>query len=76
MTELSALLTGSTPFSQAAAQGPGGLAPVTAPPPVDLGAIAAAQQADRLARYRGAQQQQATALGIPTTLGAAFLSKS
>ena len=75
LTELSALLTGSTPFSQAAAQGPGPLAPVAGPPPIDLGAIAAAQQADRLARFQGQQQQQATALGIPTTLGAAFLSR-
>ena len=73
LTELSALLTGTTPFTQAAAQGPGTLAPVQGPPPVDLGSLAAAQQADRLARFQGAQQQQATALGIPTTLLAASL---
>jgi len=73
LTELSALLTGTTPFSQAAAQGPGPLAPVQGPPPVDLGSLAAAQQADRLARFQGQQQRQATALGIPTTLLAASL---
>mgnify|MGYP003646549409 FL=1 len=76
MTELSALLTGTTPFSQAAAQGPGALAPVAAPPPVDLGRLAAAQQADNLARYQGAQQRQGTALGIPTALGAAYLGRN
>jgi len=73
MTELSAMLTGTTPFSQAAAQGPGPLAAVAGPPPADLGALAAAQQADRLARFQGQQQQQATMLGIPTTLLAASL---
>ena len=73
LTELSALLTGTTPFTQAAAQGPGTLAPVQGPPPVDLGSLAAAQQADRMARFQGAQQRQATALGIPTTLLAASL---
>ncbi|MAH48440.1 hypothetical protein CMI37_21625 [Candidatus Pacearchaeota archaeon] len=75
MTELSAMLTGTTPFSQAAAQGPGSLAPVAGPPPADLGALAAAQQADRLARFQGAQQAQATALSIPTTLAAAYLGR-
>ena len=75
MTELSALLTGTTPFSQAAAQGPGGLAPINAPPPVDLGQYAAMQQADNLARYQGAQQRQATALGIPVALGSAYLGR-
>ena len=74
MTELSAMLTGTTPFSQAAAAGPGPLAPVAGPPPADLGALAAAQQADRLARFQGQQQQQATMLGIPTTLLAASMA--
>jgi hypothetical protein len=74
MTELSAMLTGTTPFSQAAAVGPGPLAPVAGPPPADLGALAAAQQADRLARFQGQQQQQATMLGIPTTLLAASMA--
>jgi len=73
MSELAAMMTGTTPFTQAAAQGPGALAPVAGPPPADLGALAAAQQSDRLARFQGAQQQQATALGIPTTLLAASL---
>jgi hypothetical protein len=73
MSELSAMMTGSTPFTQSAAAGPGSLAPVAGPPPADLGALAAAQQSDRLARFQGAQQQQATALGIPTTLLAASL---
>jgi len=71
LSDLATLLTGTTPFSQAAATSPGPLAPVQGPPPVDLGSLAAAQQADRLARFQGAQQQQATALGIPTTLLAA-----
>jgi hypothetical protein len=75
MSELSALMTGTTPFTQIAAQGPPGIAPVAGPAPVDLGAIAAAQQADALARYQGAQQQQATLLGIPTTLAAARLGR-
>jgi len=73
MSELAAMMTGTTPFSQAAAQGPGSLAPVAGPPPADLGALAAAQQADRNARFQGQQQRQATALGIPTTLLAASL---
>jgi len=76
MSELSALMTGTTPFTQIAAQGPPGIAPVAGPAPVDLGALAAAQQADALARYQGAQQQQATALGIPTTLLAARLGRT
>ena len=73
MSELAAMMTGTTPFTQSAAAGPGSLAPVAGPPPADLGALAAAQQSDRLARFQGAQQQQATALGIPTTLLAASL---
>ena len=76
LSELSALLTGQTPFTQAAAAGPllqpGGVA---GPAPVDFGNIAAMQQQDALARYAGAQQQQAGALGIPTTLAAAFLGR-
>jgi len=77
MSELSALMTSTTPFTQIAAQGPPGIAPVAGPAPVDLGgAIAASQQADLLARYQGAQMQQATLLGIPTTLAAAHLGRS
>lgn len=76
MSELSALMTGTTPFTQVATQGPPGIAPVAGPAPVDLGAIAASQQADALARYQGAQTQQATALGIPTTLLAARLGRT
>jgi len=75
MSELSALMTGTTPFTQIAAQAPPGVAGASGPAPVDLGALAAAQQADALARYQGAQQQQATALGIPTTLLAASLGR-
>jgi len=73
MTELSALLTGSTPFSQAAAQGPGALAGVAAPPPVDLGAIAAAQQADRLARFQGAAQNAQSNRNLIGSIGGAAL---
>ena len=76
MSELSALMTGTTPFTQVATQGPPGIAPVAGAAPVDLGAIAASQQADALARYQGAQTQQATALGIPTTLLAARLGRT
>ena len=76
MSELSALLTGQTPFTQSAAMGPalnpGGVA---GPAPVDFGNIAAMQQQDALARYSGAQQQQAGALNIPTSLAAAFIGR-
>ena len=74
MSELATLMTGTTPFTQVAAQGPAGVARVTGPAPVDLGAITALQQADALARFQGAQQQQGTLLGLGSTLGGAFLS--
>jgi hypothetical protein len=73
LTELSALLTGTTPFTQAAAQGPGPLAAVAAPPPVDLGALAAAQQADRLARFQGAAQNVQANRNLVGTIGGAAL---
>jgi hypothetical protein len=75
MSELSALMTGTTPFTQIAAQGPPGIAPVSGPAPVDLGAIAASQQADALARYQGAQYERAAALGAATTLGGAVIGR-
>ena len=75
MSELAALMTGTTPFTQIAAQGPPTVAPVTGPSPVDLGNIAAMQQQDALARFQGQQQQQATALGVPTTLLASLLGR-
>jgi hypothetical protein len=71
LNELGALMTGATPFTQVAAQGPAGVAPVPSPAPVDLGKIAALQQQDAIARFQGQQQQQATMLGIPTTIAAA-----
>ena len=74
LQELSTLITGTTPFSQAAVQGPPVVAPVTGPAPVDFGNIAAMQQADQIARFQGAQQQQQTMLGLPITLGASLLS--
>ena len=73
LTELSALLTGTTPFSQAAAQGPGPLAAVAAPPPVDLGALAGAQQADRLARFQGAAQNVQANRNIVGSIGGSLL---
>jgi len=74
LSELAALMTGTTPFTQVAAQGPAGVPSVAGPAPVDLGNIAAMQQQDALARFQGQQQRQATALGLPVTLGASLLS--
>jgi hypothetical protein len=73
LSEAAGLITGTTPFTQAAAAGPPRVAPVPGPSPVDLGAIAGLQQQDALARFQGAQQRQSTALGVPTTLLAARL---
>ena len=73
LTELSALLTGTTPFTQAAAQGPGPLAAVAAPPPIDLGALAGAQQADRLARFQGAAQNVQANRNLVGAIGGAAL---
>ena len=75
LSELSALMTGTTPFTQVAASGPSPIVPTGGPAPVDFGAIAGMQQRDALARYAGQQQQQSTALGIPTTLAAAYLGR-
>ena len=75
MSELAAMLTGTTPFTQTAAQGPGALAAVAGPPPADLGAIAQAQQSDRLARFQGANANRAALLNTGATLGAGYLSR-
>ena len=74
LSELSALMTGTTPFTQVATQGPAAVGPVPGPVPIDLGGIATLQQADALARFQGAQQQQGTLLGLGATLGGAYLS--
>jgi signal transduction histidine kinase len=74
LSELSALMTGTTPFTQVAAQGPAPVGAVSGPAPVDLGAITSMQQADALARYQGAQQRQSTMLGLGATLGGSVLS--
>ena len=75
LSEAAGLITGTTPFTQAAAVGPPRVAPAAGPAPVDLGAIAGMQQADALARFQGAQQRQASALNVPVTLGAAYLGR-
>ena len=76
LSELSALMTGTTPFTQVAAAGPSPIAPTGGPAPVDLGAITGMQQRDARARYAGQRQQQSAALGIPTTLLAARLGRT
>ena len=73
MSELSAMMTGSTPFTQSAAAGPGSLAPVAGPPPIDLGALAAAQQSDRLARFQGAAQNVQANRNLVGSIGGAAL---
>jgi len=75
LSEAAGLITGTTPFTQAAAVGPPRVSPAPGPAPVDLGAIAGMQQADALARFQGAQQRQASALNVPVTLGAAYLGR-
>ena len=69
-------MTGTPPFTPVAAVGPAPIAATRGPAPVDFGAIAGMQQQDLLARYAGQQQQQSTALGIPTTLAAAYLGRT
>ena len=73
MNELAALISGQTPFSQAAVSGGPSLAPVSSPSPVDLGALTQLPQGDALARYGGDLQRQSAALGIPTTLFSSWL---
>jgi hypothetical protein len=74
LSELAAVLTGQTPFSQAAAAGPaiqpGGVA---GPQPVDLGALAAAQQADAAQRYAAQQQGAQNWMNLAGTVGAGVL---
>ena len=74
LSEASGLITGTTPFTPAAAAGPPRVAPVAGPAPVDMGALAAMGQADALARFQGAQQRQASAISPFVTLGGAALS--
>ena len=73
MSELAAMMTGTTPFTQSAAAGPGSLAPVAGPPPIDLGALAAAQQSDRLARFQGAAQNVQANRNLVGSIGGAAL---
>jgi hypothetical protein len=75
LSEAAGLITGTTPFSQAAAAGPPRMAPVPGPSPVDLGALATAGQADALARYQGQVAQQGGALGLAGTIGSALLRR-
>jgi hypothetical protein len=75
LSEAAGLLTGATPFSQAAAVGPPRVAPTAAPAPVDLGALASAGQADQLARFQGQVAQQGAGLGLAGSLGSAFIRR-
>ena len=76
MSELAALLTGQTPFTQAAAAGPS-LQPggVSAPAPVDLGALASAQQADAAQRYSAQQQGIQNWMNVLGQAGGSALGK-
>jgi hypothetical protein len=76
LSELSALMTGTTPFTQAAAVGPAPIAPTRGPAPVDLGALATVGQSDALARYRGQVAQQGSGMDLLGTLGAGLLRRS
>jgi hypothetical protein len=75
LSELSALMTGTTPFTQVAAQGPMPVAPVSGPAPVDLGALAAAGQADALGAFQGGVAQRAAWLEPLAALGGGYLSR-
>ena len=75
LSEAAGLITGTTPFTQAAAVGPPRVAPLAAPAPVDLGALATAGQADQLARFQGQVAQQGAGLGFLGTLGAGLLRR-
>jgi hypothetical protein len=75
LSEAAGLITGTTPFTQAAAAAPLRVAPVASPAPVDLGALASAGQADQLARFQGQVAQQGAGLGFLGTLGAGLLRR-
>ena len=75
LSELSALMTGTTPFTQVAAQGPIPVAPISGPAPVDLGALAAAGQADALGAFQGGVAQRAAWLEPLAALGGGYLSR-
>jgi hypothetical protein len=75
LSEAAGLITGTTPFTQAAAVGPPRVAPVAGPSPVDLGALATAGQADALARYQGQVAQQGAGLGLAGTIGSALIRR-
>ena len=75
LSEASGLITGTTPFTQAAAAGPPRVAPVRGPSPVDLGALASAGQADQLARFQGQVARQGAGLGLAGTIGSALIRK-
>lgn len=70
LSELSALLTGQTPFTQQAAMGPmvqpGG---VQGPAPVDFGQLAAAQQQDAAMRFQAEQQPTQDWMNLIGTVG-------
>ena len=75
LSEAAGLITGTTPFTQAAAVGPPRVAPVQGPSPVDLGALASAGQADQLARFQGQVARQGAGLGLAGSLGSAFIRR-
>jgi len=75
LSEAAGLITGTTPFTQAAAAAPLRVAPVQGPSPVDLGALASAGQADQLARFQGQVARQGAGLGLAGSLGSAFLRR-
>jgi len=75
LSEAAGLITGTTPFTQAAAAAPLRVAPVQGPSPVDLGALASAGQADQLARFQGQVARQGAGLGLAGSLGSAFIRR-
>ena len=75
MNELAALMTGTTPFSQAAVTGGPRVAPTGSPAPVDLGALAAMGQSDALARYQGQVAQQGAGLNLAGNIGSALIRR-
>jgi len=75
LSEAAGLITGTTPFTQAAAAAPLRVAPVQGPSSVDLGALASAGQADQLARFQGQVARQGAGLGLAGSLGSAFIRR-
>ena len=74
MQELAAALTGTTPFTDAAAGAPKApIQTVSGPAPVNLAGLAQAGAQDALQRYQGALQKQGAALSIPTQLASAWM---